>query len=364
MFRTSKVSPLKVGKLPNQLLAKLLARVKITDEQVILGPNIGEDAAVIRLGSSLLVAKTDPITFATDLVGWYAVHVNANDIATRGVKPRWFLATILLPEAATAQLAEAILDQILSACNSLDISLVGGHTEVSLDFSRPVVAGCMFGEAMDSSIIATSGARPGDDIVLTKGVAIEGTAILARDARKQLESAGVMPEVLSKAANYLFSPGISVVKEALLASRHANIHCMHDPTEGGVSAGLWEIGLAARAGILVDKDRIPILPECQVICNQLGLDPLGLLASGALLITLSPSDTPRLLGTLVAEGIEASVIGKVVEATEGMKLHYPQGDQPLPGFERDELARFLEGLPLPLPIRRQRGRQRVRLIGI
>lgn len=345
MPKISKANSLQVGKLPHELLARLLAKVKIADDQVILGPGIGEDAAVIRLGGKLLVATADPVTLASDLVGWYAVQVNANDIATRGAKPRWFLASLLLPPGSTPQQAEAILEQILAACHSLGISLVGGHTEVTLGLSRPVVAGCMLGEAEAGSVVTTSGAKPGDDIVLTKGIAIEGTAALARETTKALESLRVSPEVIHRAANYLFSPGISVVPEALIACRQATIHCLHDPTEGGVATGLWEIGLAANVGIRVDKDKIPVLPECQAICEKLGLDPLGLLASGALLITLPPSQTPRLLGALGEAGIEARVIGRVVEASAGMKLHSQGGVRQLPGFQRDELARFLESVP-------------------
>lgn len=175
---------------------------------MILGPSIGEDAAVIRLGDKLLVAKTDPVTLAADLVGWYAVHVNANDIATMGVRPRWFMATILLPEQSAHKEAEGILEQVLSACSSLGITLIGGHTEIAYDFKRPVVVGCMLAEAEEQSIITTSGAQPGDDIVLTKGIAIEGTAVLAREVEPALLSSGLSQDLTQRAADYLFSPGL------------------------------------------------------------------------------------------------------------------------------------------------------------
>jgi len=309
---------------------------------VVLGPSIGEDAAVIRLGNKLLVAKTDPVTFATDLVGWYAVHVNANDIATMGVKPRWFMATILLPEKSAHEEAERILDQTLSACKSLGITLVGGHTEVTYDFKRPVVVGCMLAEAEEQSIITTSGAKPDDHIVLTKGIAIEGTAILAREVEPALLASGLSKDLTQRAADYLFSPGISVVREALLACSRVSVNSMHDPTEGGLATGLREIASAAGVGILLEEENIPVLAECRAICDRLDLNPLGLLASGALIITLPSSETPNLLAALNQAGIHASIIGKVVEARAGVKMRTTKGIEALPQFERDELARYLD----------------------
>ena len=336
------MNPLRVGKLPTALLGRFIDKIRSGDEQVILGPSIGEDAAVIKVGNKLLVAKTDPITLATDLIGWYAVHVNANDIATMGVKPRWFLATILLQEQSTHEEAERIFDQILSACDSLGISLVGGHTELTYGFKRPVIVGCMLAEAEDQPIITTSGAKPGDDIVLTKGIAIEGTAVLAREAEQTLLSSMVSKDLTQRAASYLLSPGISVVKEALIACSKVTVNCMHDPTEGGLSTGLCEIATAARVGILVEENRIPILAECKAICDRLSLDPLGLLASGALIITLPCSETSKLLEALDEAKINANLIGKVVRAEKGLKMHTTRGMQELPQFERDELARFLD----------------------
>jgi len=288
------------------------------------------------------VAKTDPITFATELIGWYAVHINANDIATMGVKPRWFLATILLPEQATHQEAEKILDQILSACNSLGITLVGGHTEITCGFKRPVVVGCMLAEAEKQPIITTSGAKPGDDIILTKGIAIEGTAVLAREAKSTLLSSGLSEDFIQQAANYTFSPGISILKEALIAGSRTAVNSMHDLTEGGLSTGLYEIATAASVGVLVEEKKIAVLDECKAICDKLTLNPLGLLASGSLIITLPSSETPKLLEALSEAGINASIIGKVVGAKDGLKIHTTSGIQEMPRFERDELARLLD----------------------
>ena len=347
------MNPLPVGKLPNELLRKFLDKIKIADEQVILGPSIGEDVTVIRLGNKLLVAKTDPVTFTTDLIGWYAVNVNANDIATMGIKPRWFLATVLLPEQSNKKIAESIFDQILAACKSLGITLVGGHIEITYGLTRPIVVGCMLAEAEDKPFITTAGAKKGDDIVITKGIAIEGTAALARETGQVLLSLMKNKDLVKRAADYLFSPGISVLKEALIACATVKVNSMHDPTEGGLATGLSEIASAAQVGILVEAAKIPVLPECKEICDRLALNPLGLLASGALIMTLPASETSTLLSALDKAGINAEVIGKVVEVEKGLKMRSGGKIQDLPQFERDELARFLESHGLDIYNRKE-----------
>ena len=180
-----------VGKLPSQLLAHLLARIgPYRSGRVVVGPGVGQDAAVIDMGDRLLVAKSDPITFASDLIGWYAVHVNANDVACMGARPAWFLATILLPEGAAPSLAEAIFEQVLDACQAMEIELVGGHFEITYGLERPIVVGAMLGEVERGRLVRSSGAQPGDCLILTKGIAIEGTAVLAREAGEALAAAG------------------------------------------------------------------------------------------------------------------------------------------------------------------------------
>lgn len=344
---------LPVGKLPGALLSEFLSRVR-QDDSVVLGPAIGEDVAVVRMGKKLLVAKTDPVTLATDHIGWYTVNVNANDIATLGVRPRWFLASVLLPEKSTEKDARNILDQILQACESLDITLVGGHTEITYGLTRPIVVGCMLAEEDDRPIITTSGARVGDDIVLTKGIAIEGTALLAREVGPLLVERKLSQALVKRAADLLFTPGISVLKEALITRASADVHSMHDPTEGGLTTGLMEVSIAAKVGLLIEPDKIPVLPETKAVCDALGLDPMGLLASGSLIITLPPSDTPKLLSALKEAGVDAAVIGKVVAAKEGVKVHTVKGVAELPQFPRDELARFLENLKSAKPKRRKK----------
>ena len=321
-------------------MERLLSGVTSADPRVLVGPKIGEDAAVIDMGDRLLVAKSDPVTLATDSIGWYAVQVNANDVACTGGTPKWFLATLLVPPTYTEAAAEEIFDQIVQACRALDIALIGGHSEVTHGIDRPIVLGSMLGEVAQDRLVHTGGAQEGDSIVMTKGVAIEGTALLARDCVNALLEAGVDSGTIEQASTFLTKPGISVLKDAKVACLAASIHSLHDPTEGGLLTGLREIAKASGLGLAVEEGSIPVLPECQTICDALDLNPLGLLASGALLITLPAGDVPSLLTALNSEGIVGWEIGQMLDPEEGQILIGHDGEVPLPEFSRDELARY------------------------
>src|SRR5512136_500269 len=262
-----------LGKLPADVLARLLQAIAPADPRVIQGPGIGLDAAVIDMGDRLLVAKTDPITFAADSIGWYAVQVNANDIATTGAAPRWFMATLLLPGSqADEAMAERIFDQIHSACAVIGASVVGGHTEITYRLDRPIVVGAMLGEVTRDQLVTPSGARPGDAILLTKGIAVEGTAIIAREKAHEL---ALDAAFLERCRSFLTEPGISVVRDAAVAASAGRVHAMHDPTEGGLATGLHELAQASGVGLAIDEDRLPFLPETVSLCRHFGLEPLG-----------------------------------------------------------------------------------------
>jgi len=332
------------GKLPAELLARLLSRVVRRDPRVLLGPTLGEDAALIDLGGRVLVAKADPVTFATDRIGWYAVHVNANDVACMGARPAWFLATILLPQGAPEALAEEVFTQIEGACGALDVTLVGGHTEVTYGLERPIVAGAMLAEAAAGRIVRNADARAGDHLILTKGIAIEGTALLARDAADELRRRGFGEASLDRARALLDRPGISVVREALLACDTAPVHAMHDPTEGGLATALHEVAAASGLVAEVQAEAVTVLPETAEICRALSLDPLGLLASGSLLIALAEEDCERVRAALSDAKISAACLGRLIEGTEGVIIDGRGERRDIPHFRRDELARFLESL--------------------
>jgi hydrogenase expression/formation protein HypE len=330
------------GKLPLEDLSRLLARYTREDPSIIVSPGIGRDATVISFGDKYLVAKTDPITFATDQIGWYGVNINANDIAAMGGTPRWFLATLLLPEGKTgAKEVEDIFAQISGACEELGIILCGGHTEITYGLRRPILVGQMLGEVDKDKLVAPDKIRVGDEIILSKGIAIEGTALIAREwkgLRSQLDG-----EEIRKCRELLRSPGISVVREARIASEVAAVHAMHDPTEGGLATGLRELADAAGIGMLVKMDQIPVLPETALLCEKLKLHPLGLLASGAMLIAVAPKDSERVIRALEKTGISASVVARVWERKKGVKLADRGKVFDLPTFDRDEVARLFEG---------------------
>jgi hydrogenase expression/formation protein HypE len=330
-----------VGKLPSELLGRLLERYRLEDERVVLGAKVGEDAAVLDMGDRYLVAKTDPITFATDQIGWYAVHVNANDVVTTGARPLWFLATVLLPEGGSDETqVEEILRQMHASCEQLGISLVGGHTEITYGLDRPVVVGQMLGEVEKDRLVTTGGARVGDAVVLTKGIAIEGTAIIAREREEALRERGYDGEFIGRAQGYLQDPGISVFREARLASDNCAVHAMHDPTEGGLATGLHEVAMAAGAGMIIEEEEIQILPESSLLCEEFGLDPLGTIASGALLLTLPVEEAERLVFLLASDGIPGTVIGYVRPRDEGIKIRRGGVVRDLPRFPSDEIARL------------------------
>ena len=268
------------------------------------------------------------------------VNVNANDLAVMGATPKWLLATLLLPEGIRESQVAEMFQQLSDACAELDIALVGGHTEITYGLDRPIAVGAMLGEVDKNRAVLSSGVRPGDSLILTKGVAVEGTSILSREAADQLAERGVDAETLTSAANFLFDPGISVLRDARIAVASGEIHAMHDPTEGGLSGGLYELAAASNVGFDIDADSIPVLPECREICGALGLDPLGLIASGSLLAAVSPNSADAIIAALSQDGVTASVIGVATDNAGEIALRSASGISEFPRFPRDELARF------------------------
>ena len=332
---------LPVGKLRPALLRDLLARHATPDPRVVVGPRVGEDAAVVDMGDRYLVATTDPITFVTEDLGWYAVVINANDLAVRGATPRWFLATCLLPEGRIDESGVSVLfAQLGEACRTHGVALIGGHTEVTPGLDRPIVVGTMLGEVDKDRLVTTGGARPGDVVLLTKGIPVEGTSIIARVRGAELRARGYDDAWLARARGSLAR--LSVVPEARLAAELVPVHAMHDPTEGGVATGLWELADAAGVGLTVEAERIPVLPDGAELCREFGLDPLGTIASGALLLALAPTDAGVLLHALAREGIDAAFIGRVVPRDAGVVLTRQGRAAPLPRFDQDEITRLFQ----------------------
>ena len=335
--------PLPAGKLPADALEAMLSRLPATDARIVVGPGLGEDAAVVDMTDRYLVVAADPVTFASDRLGWYSVHVNANDIAVLGARPRWFLAVLLLPEGtATAAMAETITADIADTCDRLDISLCGGHTEVTVGLDRPIVIGQMIGEVDKDRLIRKNSLATGDRVLLTRGAAIEGTALLARERSEWLAlEAHVDASLVLRSQRLLFDPGISIVDAARTATAAGRVHAMHDPTEGGIATGLWELARAAGRGLCVQADRIPVLPETAALCSVFGLDPLRLIASGALLIAAPREDAPGIARALADRGIPVADVGEVLEPGEAIQMEVAGRRVPLEPADRDEIAKVL-----------------------
>jgi len=307
---------------------------------VLLGPGIGLDCAVLDFGTTCLVLKTEPITFASQQLGWYAVQIAANDIVTTGALPKWMLLTVLLPEnLTTPQLVDDLSSQVFDACRSLGIAFIGGHTEITHGLDRPILVTTLIGEVDKEKLITPKGARPGDAVMLTKGVPIEGTALLAREFSEKL-TGELSPAELAEAKCYLFSPGISVFKDALTAVQAGLVTAMHDPTEGGVVTALWELATACQHSIQVDLEKIPVSALSAKICGFFGLDPLGTIASGSLLLAVAPESISSVMNALTDASIAAVEIGIIRAGPAEVISRTDIGHRKLANFSRDEIARL------------------------
>ncbi len=331
---------LPLGKLPADLLARILTKAPEFDDRIILGPGVGLDCAVIDAGGGrLLVFKSDPVTFVTKEMGAYAVRINANDIATTGAIPRWLLTTLLLPENRTTRdMVEQISDEIFTACRAHEISVIGGHTEITHGLDRPIIIGMLVGEVERERLVTPKGVQLGDRLLLTKGVPVEATAILAREFPQRLEGEFDRGE-RQQLSNYLDEPGISVLRDARIAVDAGRVTAMHDPTEGGLITALWELAEASGRALEVDFDAIPVPALAARICRLFAIDPLGAIASGALLLTATAGDAEMISRSLEHAGISCAEIGRVVSGPISVRRTSPSGATEVPRPEADEIAR-------------------------
>jgi hydrogenase expression/formation protein HypE len=313
------------GKIPTEVLQKIVFRnLGAKRDDVILSPSIGEDAAIVQAGNEVLAVSSDPITGAEEWLGWLAVHVSANDVATRGVQPRWFNSIILLPKNSTTELVEKICTQMDKAATQLNVAIIGGHCEVTPGIDHPIVTGCAIGVAEDGKYVTCGGAKVGDRIILTKGTGIEGTAILASDRRAELLT--VFDEGFLNKAESFFEK-ISVVKDAITAFRTGGVSAMHDPTEGGVAGGLHELADAANVGFTVYEEKILVPEETHKICAHFGVEPLQLISSGSLLIVAEEEKSAKIISSLSRKGVQASIIGEIIKPDLGRNLVTKAGEK-------------------------------------
>ena len=324
------------GKIPVEILRDTVFRnLGVKRKEVILGPSVGFDGAVLDIGDKSLIVSIDPITGAVERIGWLAVNINANDVATFGVKPEFLFSCILLPEGADRETVETICAQMDKAARELEIAIAGGHCEVTPGIKNPIVVGCIMGLTEKGNYVTAGGAKPGDKLILTKSAGIEGTAILASDRESQLK--GSVNQSLIQRAQKFFE-NVSVVKDALTAFKTGKVHAMHDPTEGGVAGGMHEMADASNLGVKVFEEKIPIQPETVKICQFFKVDPLQLISSGALLIAVEPEAVEMVIEQLKREGIPAFLIGEFLKESKTRIIVRKNGKfQPLPKPSSDHL---------------------------
>ncbi|MEM3881410.1 MAG: AIR synthase family protein [Candidatus Bathyarchaeia archaeon] len=320
------------GKIPVDILKEVVFKnLGAPRKEVLIGPAAGIDGAVLDVGDKSLIVSMDPITGAVERIGWLAVNVNANDVATFGVEPAFLFSCMLLPENADKALVEAMSSQMNAAAKDLGIAIVGGHCESTPSLTNPIVVGCIMGLTAKGCYVTAGGAKAGDKLILTKSAGIEGTAILAADREPMLKKA--MDAQMLQAAKSFYNQ-ISVVKDALTAYRTGGVHAMHDPTEGGVAGGIHEMADASNLGVKIFREAVPVQPETARLCSIFQIDPLQLISSGVLLIAAEPESADAIIRSLKREQIPAAVIGEFTENTRQRVLIKEDG--------------VVEALPRPL----------------
>ena len=305
-----------------------------------MGAGVGEDVAAIDVSrDEVIVVHGDPITLTSANLGRYSVLVNANDIATSGALPRWLLTTVLLPAGSTSSQALALLGSIAAAAADLGIAVVGGHTEVTDVIASPLVSATMVGTLARADLRDKRGAAAGDRVLLTKALAVEGTALLAAELGDKLRDLGMTDAELDVCLGFL--DRISVLPEARVAVGFEGVHALHDVTEGGLATALEELGIACGRRVTVHPASIPVYPETRRICDLLGADPRGLIGSGSLLVCCAPEETDALLAALKDAGIAATVIAELGEEGRGLVAEDDGRPAEWARFARDEAVRLL-----------------------
>ncbi len=276
-------------------------------EDVVLRPKTGEDCSVIDPQGEMCVLSTDPITGAAKDIGYLAVQINCNDIFSAGAEPVGILLTVLLPQGSSEADLTEIMEGALKAAEELGIEILGGHTEVTDAVLKPVVSAAVIGKSRARKVIKTGGAKVGQDVIMTKWAGLEGTAIIAKEYEEILVKRLPL-EMVQRAQS--MKQFLSVGREALIAAKHGAT-AMHDATEGGILGAVWEVAECSQTGVELWMDKIPIKEETKLICKEAQIDPLGLISSGTMIITLDNGN--ELLDELMENGIEAAVIGKITQ---------------------------------------------------
>ncbi|MBP3489296.1 MAG: AIR synthase family protein [Roseburia sp.] len=308
---------MKVGKVPENVLKRsVFKQIHTKRPEVLLGAGVGEDCAAVKLApDETVVMSTDPITGTAQDIGTLAILITVNDLASSGAEPVGVLLTVLLPESVEEPELRQMMAQVEEACAKAGVQVMGGHTEVTPVVNQPVVSVCGVGKVKDGKLISTAGARPGMDILVTKWIGIEGTAILAKEKEEELLTKFSVPFVEKAKALDAY---ISVQSEAAVAVR-SGVSAMHDVTEGGIFGALWEMAEASGVGLEIDMKKIPIRQETVEVCEFFGLNPYQLISSGCML--MAAADGNMLVRELTKAGIPAAIIGKATEGNDRVLLN-------------------------------------------
>lgn len=324
---------MKIGKVPENVMKRsVFKQIRHKREEVLVHPGVGEDCSVVQLEpDEVMVLSTDPITGAASDIGTLAVHVTANDLATAGAEPIGILLSILLPPSAEEADLKSLMKELESACDTLKIEILGGHTEVTAVVCQPVVTVTGVGKVKKDQVLFTKGVAAGQDIVITKWIGLEGTSIIAsakEDALKQRYS----QDFIDRAKDFI--QYISVVDEAMIA-RDFGVSAMHDITEGGVFGALWEVAAAGDLGLTVDLKKIPLKQETVEVCEFFDLNPYQLISSGSMLIACDRGHD--LVECLKRKNIHSAVVGKFTEGHDRIIIYDEDETRYLEPPKADEL---------------------------
>ncbi len=326
---------LNAGKVPADVLkSSVYPYIGQLRQEVLVHSGLGEDSSIIDFGDKVAVLSTDPITCADSHSGHLAVYVSCNDIAACGAKPIGILVTLLLPVGSDEHILKELMESVHEASRKIGIEVLGGHSEITSSVVKPVISATAIGIADKNKFVTSSGAKPGDDIIVTKFLGLEGSAILATDFEGFL-TGKVSDETIKAAQSFIDK--ISVIDEGIIAAK-VGVSAMHDITEGGLLGACFEVANASQVGVEIYQDLLPLLPETRNICQAFGINPLGLISSGSMLICTPKGD--EVVKALKSNNIPATIIGKVTLC--GRYIITPEGKRPIVPLERDELIRATE----------------------
>ena len=329
---------LKAGKIPNFLLSYLLKEYTILNKNVVVGPGVGIDCAFFREREEIIAVKTDPITLVGKDVGFYLVNINVNDLVVMGAIPRYLLTTLIFPQGIKFPEIEEIFSQINNECRKFNIKWIGGHTEISEGVNKPVCCGTLLGIPVRKDIKAGK-IRKGDSLILIKEVGIEGASIIVREKGKELKKF-FSERFLRKVADSIYNPGISIYHEAISLWKNFNICGMHDPTEGGISTGIYELSERYRVGFLIYSEKIKFFPPLKKLLKYFNISPYGIISSGCILAIAPFEEAMRIKRFFERKKVSCEIIGKVVDKKEGVKIIEKGKIKELPVFTTDEITKI------------------------